>query len=601
VVARYGCHNPPMRWQVVPVLRLAMTLTVPIVVAAYVVATILGPLRPVRGVMSYPLLSPGLALLDVAAGVSLVSAGAMAWLFRRRWVGLLAMLAGVCWFATDWAGGLAVDPVIRATAMAVSTLTLPLLAGLVIGSERVRPAWVWSAVVLLLMAMTAWLAASWMLAYEGLYDARCLELCRLDPVGADPDHATARGLLGALLATQLATAIALAGWSAARLAQASGTGRRASGPILLPAIAVGLAWTAWALASMQLSTVTPALGPVMVGVFVTRSASTLALALGLSWVVLRAWRTLTAVRGIAWRLSPLPGGGSLRVALADAVGDPGLELRFPLPGTGDLVDPDGRVDPDVGGRAVLPIEHAGELVAIAITPAAEREDVARDLGGAVRLAAANERLLAAIRHEVHELRASRARIVQTGDDARYRLERDLHDGAQQQMLAVLYELALARDTARARGDEATAVRLDGAVAETEVTIEALRRIARGLHPALLTEAGLVAALDQLALEAPIPMTVDRPEAVDCGPDGAATAWRTVADTLGQAAPAGAEELRVRVTIQGASLRLELTVDGARDPLDLVPLEDRVGAGAGTLVAVAAPAGSQSIIVRLPCA
>ena len=579
-----------------------MTVTVPIVVAAFLVATILGPLRPVRGVMSYPLLSPVLALLDVAAGAALVSAGTMAWLFGRPWVGLLAMLAGVCWFATDWAGGLAVDPVIRATAMAVSTLTLPLLVGLVIGSERIRPAWVWSAVVLLLVAVTAGLAARWMMAYEGLYDARCLELCLMDPVGPDPDHATARGLLGLLLGTQLVTGIALAGWSAVRLARASDTGRRASGPILLPAIAVGLAWAAWAVASMQPSTATPALGPIMVGAFVARSASSVALALGLAWVVLRAWRTLTAVRGIAWQLSPLPGGGSLRVALAAAVGDPRLELRFPLPGTGVLVDPDGRVDrADVSRRAALAIDHAGELVAIAITLAAERDDAARDLGDAVRLAAANERLLAAVRHEVVELRASRARIVQTGDDARYRLERDLHDGGQQRMLAVLYELVLARDAARAAGDTATAARLGRAVEEADAAIEALRRIARGIHPNLLTEAGLVAALDQLAVEAPIPVETELPDDIACGPATAAIAWRVVADAIAQAAALDAEELRLVVLVDGTALRLRVDVAGARAALDLLPLEDRAGAGGGTIAPVATTDGAQSFIVTLPCA
>ena len=405
MLARYGCHNPRVRTPVVRVLRLTGSLAVPLLMGAFVAATIVGPLRPVRLVTSYPLLSPALAVLDVAAGATLIGAGAMAWLFRQRLVGLLAMVAGACWFGPDWAGGLEVDPLLRATSLAASTLVLPLLVGMVLGSQRALRRWPIGALVALLVVITAVLAGAWMRWYAGRLDARCLELCAMDPISADADFRLARSMLIALMALQVVAAFALAAWSVVRLWRASAIGRRIGGPILAPAIAVGLAWAAWAIGSIQPSTVTPPTEQLMIGVFVARAFSLMALAIGLAAAVLRAWRSVQGVRGIAWRISPLPGGGSLRAALASALGDPALALRFPLPGSGALVDSDGR-----SAAAVLPgqavrIEHGAELVALAVTSVPGGEAVAGDLGDAVRLAAANERLLAAVRHDVEELRA----------------------------------------------------------------------------------------------------------------------------------------------------------------------------------------------------
>lgn len=193
--------------------------------------------------------------------------------------------------------------------------------------------------------------------YDGRYDPRCLELCYLPPVAPDPDRELARRLRIVLLVLQAVTGVALAGWAAVRWSRASGTGRQATGPILVAGAAIGLAWAAWAVASLLPSRVTPVREAVMVTLFVARAVSLFALGVGLAWVTQRARRTVRAVRAIAWRISPLPGGGSLRAALAGAVGESRrLELRFPLPGTGELVDPDGRsVDhTEVGPRIPIP-------------------------------------------------------------------------------------------------------------------------------------------------------------------------------------------------------------------------------------------------------
>jgi signal transduction histidine kinase len=333
----------------------------------------------------------------------------------------------------------------------------------------------------------------------------------------------------------------------------------------------------------------------MVAVFVAQAVSVLLLSVGVGWVILAERRILVSVRAIAYRLSPLPGGGSLQATLAEALDDPGLRLVFPVPESGAQVDPEGRPTalPDSG---VIPIEHDGRVVAlVARSSDAGPAMLASDLGAAARLAAENEGLVAAVRHEVLELRASRARIVEAADTERRRLERDLHDGAQQRMLSVLYELTLARD---AGGRDAA--RLNGVVADADAAIETLRVIARGIHHSVLTEAGLVAALDALALESPIPLEVDAPADLRCRPDTEATLWRVVEGALRSAVRAGTEGVRVRLARAGEDVTLDLEVDGPVD-LDTVALEDRVGARGGRLsVGSKGPAGL-SIHAALPCA
>ena len=144
------------------------------------------------------------------------------------------------------------------------------------------------------------------------------------------------------------------------------------------------------------------------------------------------------------------GGVSVRDALADALGDPTLTLAYWLPRPGRYVDADGRPGGAAGaGRAraaATEIVRGGEPVAAIVHDAALLEEPAlvRAAGAAAALALENERLDAELRARYDELRASRARLVATGDAARRRLERDLHDGAQQRFVALALKLRLAQ-------------------------------------------------------------------------------------------------------------------------------------------------------------
>jgi signal transduction histidine kinase len=203
--------------------------------------------------------------------------------------------------------------------------------------------------------------------------------------------------------------------------------------------------------------------------------------------------------------------GRLRDALAQALGDPSLELAFWLDERGGWVDAAGvpvQLPEDGTARTSTVIEHDGRLLATIVHDfsLAEEGDLVRAVGGAASLALENERLDAELRANLHELRASRARIVESADAARRRIERDLHDGAQQQLVAILLALRVARSRIdadpRAAGDmlEAATRDLGGAIGQ-------LRELARGIHPAILSDRGLGAALAALADRMPLQVQV----------------------------------------------------------------------------------------------
>ncbi|HSL34847.1 MAG TPA: histidine kinase [Candidatus Limnocylindrales bacterium] len=202
-----------------------------------------------------------------------------------------------------------------------------------------------------------------------------------------------------------------------------------------------------------------------------------------------------------------------------------------------------------------------------------------------------------------ELRRSRARIVEAADDERRRLERDLHDGAQQRLVSLSLALRLLRGRLGSRdGPNGEAiVAADEAAAELKVAIKELRELARGIHPAILTEAGLGAAMTALAERSAVPATVgslpDRrlPAGVE------ATAYFVVSEALANIAKyAGATKASVAADLDGRTLRVEVGDDGVGGAdssrgTGLRGLQDRVAAIGGRL-AIDSPAGQGTLLV-----
>jgi signal transduction histidine kinase len=243
--------------------------------------------------------------------------------------------------------------------------------------------------------------------------------------------------------------------------------------------------------------------------FEARAAAYIALAAGVAWTVERARSTRAAISRLAADLGEMPEPGSLRAVLASALGDPRLEVAYPQPSPQRYVDAEGHpVDLErEDRRATTAIVRNGEPVAIVVHDAAltDASELERRVGAAARLAVDNERLRAGVLAQLEDLRASRARIVEASDTARRRIERDLHDGAQQRLLAVSFELRLARTAADASGDPEVAAVLATSCDRVQSALTELRDLAHGIYPAILTEAGLGPALETLADDAPLPV------------------------------------------------------------------------------------------------
>ena len=197
----------------------------------------------------------------------------------------------------------------------------------------------------------------------------------------------------------------------------------------------------------------------------------------------------------------------LRVALARALRDPSLTLAYWLPDFQSYVDLDGRSVhvPARDGRATKLIDRGSVRVAALLHDRAldDERDLLDGVTAAAGIALENARLHAELRAHLEELRESRARVIDAGQKERQRLERNLHDGAQQRLIALSLELSMLEE--RLSADPDTQVRLDQARGEIALSLEELRDVARGIHPAVLSGHGLEIALESIVARAPLPV------------------------------------------------------------------------------------------------
>jgi signal transduction histidine kinase len=298
-----------------------------------------------------------------------------------------------------------------------------------------------------------------------------------------------------------------------------------------------------------------------------------------------------AVGALLLRLGEASSTDGLRGLLADALGDRSLQLVYwidehwvdrkgqpaALPGAGDPARDWTAVELD--GRRVGAIVHDISL--------SETPEIVGSVAAAAGLAVENERLDAALSARLEDLHRSRARIVEAGLAERRRLERNLHDGAQQRLVALSLTLRMAQGKIRKAPGQAEQM---VASAQEELTraLEELRELARGIHPAVLSDRGLQAAVEALAVRSPLPVRVVEvpgerlPEPVE------AAAYFVIAEALTNVAKyAEAKEATVAVRRRDGHAEVEVRDDGVggADPTrgsGLHGLADRVGALDGSL-------------------
>jgi signal transduction histidine kinase len=553
--------------------------------------------------------SPALLLADVAVGWSMIAAGLI--IADRRpgnRIGPLAILTGFVWFIGDFTSSdVAVvaylatlahgwfDPLFALVILAYPTgrITRRLDRALAIGFVAVQAGWT-LAQAYGLRPIAWWDCPTcistvdrWITAYLAM-----------DPLGR----------IETLLLTGLS--VGLLAVVVARWLSASGAARARQTPVLL----AGLVLAGGFIVNFVWQTILPTSAREPIGemreivLMLFRVLVAIALLIG----VLRDDAARGRIADLVVRLDGLPPLPVLQASLRDALGDPSLEVFRWDPVVAAFVDATGlRATPPTEGasRAVLAIgtSDAPELV-IAHDPAL-RDDpgLVSAATAAVRLAVENERLQAEVRAQLETVQASRARIVEAQDDERRRIERDLHDGAQQRLVSLQLSLQMLRRDLGSDADPAALAELDAATAEAAAAIDDIRELARGVHPAILTDSGLGPALDSLAGRAPLPVIVvdelDRrlPSSVE------ATAYFVAAEALTNAIKhAGATRVDLRTWLADDHLHLAVHDDGrggadATNGTGLTGINDRVSALGGTVRVESRAGGGTRLEVALPCA
>jgi signal transduction histidine kinase len=303
--------------------------------------------------------------------------------------------------------------------------------------------------------------------------------------------------------------------------------------------------------------------------------------------------------------------GELRAALAEALGDPSVELAYWLPDSRQYVDAEGRPvelpGPD-SGRSVTEVERGGRRIAAIVHDPTLLEDPerVREAGAAAALALENERLEAELRAKVEEVRASRSRLVEVGWRQRRRLERDLHDGAQQRLVSLALTLRMAQDRLGPDGGDAGLL-LDRSREELNLALSELRELARGIHPAVLADRGLNAAVATLADRAPLPVEVRDVPAERLPEHIELTAYFVISEALTNITKyAAASQAWVSVKQANGRLLLEVGDDGvggadvARGS-GLRGLADRLDAIEGRLYIESEPGRGTTVRATMPSA
>ena len=283
----------------------------------------------------------------------------------------------------------------------------------------------------------------------------------------------------------------------------------------------------------------------------------------------------------------------LEALLRRPLGDPDLRLAFWEQRTHVWADGDGNVveQPAPGsGRALTEVERDGGAAAGIVhdVQLADDPELLQAAGATALLAFENAELKGAWHESLRELRRSRARIVAASANERLRLERDLHDGAQQRLFAIQIKLAALREETE---DGELASELEGIAADVAAAVEECRTLAQGLYPTVLRERGLADALRSIARETPIPVTVSAHGIDRCSPTVEEAVYFCAREAIQNATKHAGSDAHVTVALVGEERELHFAIadDGvgfvtvrSQGGLGITSMRDRIGAVGGEL-------------------
>jgi signal transduction histidine kinase len=534
---------------------------------------------------------PGYAVIHTLSGVSFAACGLVAW--RRRpdsAVGRLLTLTG-CW--------LLLAPILQQIDSPLA-FTVATLAG---------EMWIIVYAALILSFVTGGRLVSTVdqvlvgMFFVGLFVLQFAVMLFLEQEDnlllVRPDAEIARALTDVQMIVLIVASLGVAFVIGARWRSASRPRRRA----LLPSLAGCLSGVLYA------ATLTTLLldSPVVPLIWVLNTAL-LTVPAALLWGLLRSRLARGGLADLFRELGTRR-GVRLEAGLAKALGDPRLVLAYRVPGGRSYIDGSGQpfTPPTPGGdRTAAPIERDGRELGILVYDASLDDDpeLVEAVAATAAIALDDARLQAESEDRLAELRASRERLVAASDAERRRLERNLHDGAQQRLVSVALQLRMIQT--HIRSDPALAEQLVvSASDELSQSLEDLRELARGIHPAVLNH-GLQAALKSLASRASVPTSVffgspgRLPEPVELA------AYFVACEALANVAKyAQATQTTVRVSRRDGVAVIEIADDGVGGADEsagtgLQGLADRVAALDGRLRILSPPGGGTVVTAELPC-
>jgi signal transduction histidine kinase len=535
--------------------------------------------------------SPAALAVEVAAGMALAVAGVVV---RVRGPdplsGALLCGAGAAWLIAEWNSPGALGALVFTTGIALAHTAPGLVAHALLvhgrgrlGStaERVTVAAAYAGLTVLAGVGTA------LVTDPG---ASGCSTCppNLLRVADQPDAAAWLERWGLRLGTAALVAAALL--ALARVWRASPAGRRT----ILPVLAPGAAFVAL-MAALQIHDLQrgwDGVDHVDETLRLAAGGALLLVALGVGWQRLAVRRMRGRLAGLVVEMAGAVRPGELRDLMASALDDPTLELLYAF--DDGWIDPGGhpRALPATGARTVTSLVQHGEVAATIVHRPGLLDDprLVEELGRAARLALDHERLQAHQRAQLERLRSARTAIVAAGDAERRRLERDLHDGAQQALAGMAMAIGLARGAESGRHAD----RLARAQDRVRAALDGVRAMAHATYPAALDEAGLAAALDVLSDWRPN-VELGALPAGRLDPGLEANTYFIVA-ALTRAS--GDAVVDVNVRREDAELIIDVRTPVA---LGLDDVQDRVGAVGGRLAVEDTPTGGSQVRVDLPCA
>jgi signal transduction histidine kinase len=522
---------------------------------------------------------------DLAAGLAMIAAGLVTWFARPGAPPVLAVLIGCTWSASDWIGGEHAPPAARSIAMVAAPFLPVLVAHLALVEPEGRLRGPARMAVGVGYAATGALALGQALVRDPLFDRYCWQNCtdNVFLVRADVDAARVLATLSAW--TTIGIGALLAAAVALGALRGRPTSRAASDLVPVAAAGVVAAEAAYALLRLVAPAQEPSDG-LFPALFLVRAGALVTLAAALAVPAVRSLRARAGVRRLAHDLAAAPAPGRLRAVLAETLGDDRLEVAYWLDRPQRFVDAGGRpVEPaPASDQVVTTLARGGRPVAVVVHDRTLRErarHLDEAIGSAVRLAVDNERLRAEALFRLEDVRASQARVVARSDATRRTLERDLHDGAQQRLIAVSFQLHAALIAARADGDLAAERLLEEACDRAAAALADVRRLAHGIFPAILSDAGLAPALRTFAAGALLPVEVVEVDEGRCAAAAETAAYVVVVEVVADAARRSAGYVTVRVERHEHTLTVLMADDGEPpDPSALLHVTDRVEALGG---------------------